>query len=159
MSIGTNSGARVYICATATQATSQSALAALSFTEIKHVESVGELGPQSQDVTFTPLDGSSVQHLKGSTDNGAIAIVCARNPLDAGQLAAITAASGTNKLEYAFKIVLSDGADANDTDTTYYVRGPVMSARNNGGGANDVTKLTFNVGLNVFIEDISEAVS
>lgn len=157
MAISTSAGALVYICATATTATSQSALAALTYVLVGKVESVGTIGPNAQDVTFTPLGGQDVQHLKGSTDNGTIQIVCARDPLDAGQLA-LKAASAT-KLEYAVKIVLSDGADANDTDTTFYARGPVMGGQTNIGGANQVTQVTYNVGNNVFLEIASEAVS
>lgn len=156
MSIGTSAGATVFI-GPVTSAETESALAALSYVEIGKVESLGEIGPQAQDVTFTPLGGDDVQHLKGSTDNGTTVVVCARDPLDAGQIA-LKAASLT-KYEYALKIVLADAADANDTDTVIYVRGPVMSARNNVGGANDVTKVTYGVGNNVYIESPSEAVS
>lgn len=156
MAIGTSEGSTVFI-GPVTTAITQSALAALTFVEIGNVESIGEFGPQAQDVSFTPLKGPSVQHLKGAIDNGMLAVVCARDPLDAGQIA-LAAASAT-KFEYAIKIVLNDEADANDTPTIFYARGPIFSARNNVGGANDVTKRTFNVGLNVFFEDTGEAVA
>lgn len=156
MAINTSAGARVYI-GPATTASTQSALAALSYTEIGKVESVGEIGPQAQDVSFTPLGGDDVQHLKGSTDNGSTTITAASDPLDAGQIALKAAAQ--TKYEYALKIVLADAADGNDTDTTIYVRGPVMGGRTNIGGANNVTMKTWAVGNNVFIEDPSEAVS
>lgn len=157
MAINTSSGATIAVCTTATQANDETSLAALTYVTIGKVESLGEIGPQSQDVTFTPLAGDTVQHLKGATDNGALTLVMAKDPLDAGQLALLVAA-GT-KLEYAFKIVESDGADANDTDTVTYVRGPVMGGRKTIGGANDVTKRTFMVGLNQYIEVPSEAVT
>jgi hypothetical protein len=157
MSIGTSAGTTIGICTTATTANDQTALAALTYVTIGKVESLGEIGPQSQDVTFTPLAGDTVQHLKGATDNGAITIVCARDPLDAGQIGLLAAAA--TKLEYAFKISENDGADANDTDTITYVRGPVMGGRKTIGGANDVTKRTFMVGLNQYIEIPSTAVS
>lgn len=151
----TSSGAKVYI-GPVTAATSLSALAALSYVEVKKVESIGEIGPAAQDSTFTPLDGD-VQHLKGPTDNGSTVVICGRDPLDAGQLAFEAAAA--TKFEYAVKIVLADGADSTDTDTVIYVRGPVMSKRKNIGGGGDVTKVTFTVGNNVYLEDVSEAVS
>ncbi|RZJ47423.1 MAG: iron ABC transporter substrate-binding protein [Brevundimonas sp.] len=155
MAIGTSEGSTVFI-GPVTTAITQSALAALTFVEIGSVESIGEFGPQAQDVSFTPLKGPSVQHLKGAIDNGMLPVVCARDPLDPGQIA-LAAASGT-KFEYAIKVVLNDEADENDTPTTFYFRGPVFSSRNNVGGANDVTKRTFNVGLNVYHEDTGEAV-
>lgn len=156
MAIQTSAGAVVAI-GPATTATDESALAGLSYVTIGKIETISEIGPQSQDVTFTPLSGDDVQHLKGATDNGAVVISMARDPLDAGQ-AALLAASQT-KLEYALRITLADAADGNDTDSVYYVRGPVMSGRTNIGGANQVTMISYSVGCNVFIEVPSEAVS
>lgn len=149
MAIGTSEGSTVFI-GPVTTATTQSALAALTYVEIGSVESIGEFGPQKQDVTFTPLKGPSVQHLVGAIDNGMLPIVYAADPLDEGQIA-LSAAAAT-KFEYAVKIVLSDEADANDTPTTFYARGPVFGKRINVGGANDVRKRTSNIGLNVFLE-------
>jgi hypothetical protein len=154
MGIGTSAGTEFAICATATSANDRTALAALTYITVGKVESLGEIGPQAQDVTFTPLAGDTVQHLKGATDNGAITIVCAKDPLDLGQQALMTAA-GT-KLEYAGRITESDAADGNDTDSITYVRGPVMGGRKTIGGANDVTKRTFMLGLN-FYDDLPAA--
>lgn len=156
MAIGTSEGSTVFI-GPVTAATTESALLALTFVEIGKVESIGEFGPQAQDVSFTPLKGPSVQHLKGAIDNGMLSVVCAHDPLDAGQIA-LKAAAAT-KFEYAVKIVLNDEADANDTPTTFVGRGPVFSTRANVGGANDVTKRTFGIGLNAFFEDQGEAVA
>lgn len=155
MALTTSSGAKVYI-GPVTAASTLSALAALSYVEVKKVETIGEIGPQANDSTFTPLDGD-VQHLKGATDNGSTVINCGRDPLDPGQIAMEAAAA--TKFEYAIKIVLADGADSTDTDTVIYVRGPVMSRRKNVGGGNDVTKVAYTVGNNVYLEDPSEAVS
>lgn len=156
MSIGTSQGARFYI-GPVSSATDITDLAALSYTEVGKVETLGEIGPNAQDVTFVPLADGDVQHLKGAIDNGATTVTCARDPLDAGQLA-LSAAMAT-KFEYAAKIVLADAADANDTDTVIYVRGPVLNARRNVGGANDVTKINFAIANNVYLEDASEAVA
>lgn len=155
MALTTSQGTKVFI-GPVTSASTLSALSALTYVEVKKVESIGEIGPQGNDSTFTPLDGD-VQHLKGATDNGATTVICGRQPLDPGQIAFEAAAA--TKYEYALKIVLADGADATDTDTVIYVRGPVMSKRKNIGGANDVTKVTYAVGNNVYLEDPSEAVS
>jgi hypothetical protein len=155
MAISTSEGTKVYI-GPATTAEDESALAALSYVEVGHVETVGEFDPQAQDVAFTPLSGG-VQHLKGSIDNGTVAFSCARDPLDAGQIAVKAAMS--SKLEYAVKIVFADAADGNDTDSIFYARGPIMSGRTNPNGANNVTMFTWGVGNTVLVEDASEAVS
>lgn len=156
MAIGTSEGSTVFI-GPVTAATDQATLEGLTYVEVKDVESIGEFGPQAQDVPFTPLKGPSVQHLKGAIDNGMLPVVCANNPLDPGQIAYRAAAA--TKFEYAIKIVLNDEADANDTPTTFYGRGPVFSKRMNVGGANDVTKRTFNHGLNQFFEEEGTAVT
>lgn len=156
MAIKTSDGAAFYI-GPVTSASDLSALAALSYTLVNKVESLGEIGPQAQDVTFIPLDGSDVQHLKGSTDNGLTTVVCGRLHLDPGQVA-LKAASAT-KFEYAAKIVLADADDENDTDTVIYIRGPVISGRLSGLAGNNVTKTTYAIGNNVYIEDTGEQVS
>ncbi len=150
MTIKTSAGTKVYI-GPVTTATSKAALAALTYVEIKNVEGLGEIGPQSTDTTFTPLDGTAVQHLKGSTDYGATAVGVGRDPLDPGQVA-LKAAAATY-FEYALKIVLKDAPDEDHTDSVIYVRGPVMSGRLNLGGANPVTMAAYSVGNNVWIED------
>jgi len=156
MAINTSAGTEIFI-GPVTSATDVSALAGLSYVKIGKMGSIGEIGPQAQDVTFTPLDGTPIQHFKGSVDNGAVAMTMARDPLDAGQIA-LKAASAT-KFEYALKIVTPDAADGNDTDTIYYCRGPVMPGRTNIGDANTVRTIAYAVGLNVFEEVASEAVS
>lgn len=155
MAIGTSEGSTVFI-GPVTDADDMATLEGLTYVEIGNVESIGEFGPQAQDVSFTPLKGPSVQHLKGAIDNGMLPIVYAHDPLDAGQIA-LRAAAGT-KFEYAVKIILADEADANDNATIFYARGPVFGNRMNVGGANDVRKRTSNVGLNFFDEDPGTAV-
>lgn len=157
MTVRTTSGTQIAICITPTTANTRVALAALAYVDIGSVESLGEIGPQGQDVTFININGDPVQHLKGSTDNGAMTIVCGKDPLDPGQIATMTAA-GT-KFEYALRITEQDAADANDPESVTYVRGPVMGGRKTLGGANDVTKRTFMVGLNYYDELESTAVA
>jgi len=154
--IRTSSGTKIAICSTATSSSVRATLAALTYIDIGYVESLGEIGPQSQDVTFTNINGDPVQHLKGAVDNGAITLVVGKDPLDAGQIAILAAAA--TKLEYALRITEADAADGNDTNSITYVRGPVMGGRKTIGGANDVTKRSFMVGLNYYSELESVAV-
>lgn len=155
MAVQTSAGARVSI-GPATTAETVEALAALSYVPVGKVENVGEIGPQGTDVTFVPLDGSDVLHLKGAIDNGATTVTCGRLPADAGQLA--MAAAARTKFEYAVKIELADAATEDFTDTVIYVRGPVMGSRLGIGGGNDVTRVTFGVGNNIFLLVPSEEI-
>lgn len=157
MAIGTSEGSTVFIGPVTDKSSLADLKALTGYVEIGNVESISEFGPQANDSSFTPLKGPSVQHLKGAIDNGMLPLVYAHDPLDPGQIALRTAA-GT-KFEYAIKIVLADEADANDTPTTFYARGPVFGNRTNIGGANDVRKRTSNIGLNVFVEEPGAAVT
>ena len=152
-----SSGAKIFIGPT-TAATTASAYAALTWTEIKGSETIGEFGDAAGAITFTGLGDARVQKLKGAFDAGDITAVFARLPLDPGQIAAKVAA-GT-KLSYAIKVTVDDSADANDTDSVFYFHVKVMSAKNGIGGANDVLKFTLNLAITTgIIEVASVAVS
>lgn len=144
MSINASAGAKVFIGPT-TAAANATAYAALSWTEVKEVESIPEFGDNASLITFTGLSDARVRKRKGAADAGDLAVVCAHDPLDAGQLAMQAAAD--TKFAYAIKILFEDSADANDTDTVVYFHALVMSARFNVGGVNDITKRTFNLAI------------
>lgn len=151
MAISTTSGSKIYIgpVRVSTVDTLAEYAALTPWVEIKEVENYGEFGDESSAVNFLSVGDARTRKLKGSRDAGTIALVCGRDPLDAGQLA-LRAAEKT-KFEYAFKIVASDAPDEDYTDTVYYFGALVMSGRNNLGGADDVTKISFNLGVNTEI--------
>ena len=153
MAITSSAGATIAIGPINNVANTQSAYAALSYTAVGEVETLGEIGDSAQAITFISLSDARVRKLKGAFDAGDLALTVANDPLDAGQLA-LVAASKT-KSSYAFRIVLQDGADANDTDTTLYFRAKVMTRRLNVGGANDVTKRAFTLGIDSEVVEIA----
>jgi Phage tail tube protein, TTP len=110
------------------------------------IESVGEFGDQANDVTFAAIGDSRVRHAKGARDAGTMALVCAHDPLDAGQ-AAIELAEQTNKL-FAFRVILPDSPGAPYTNTTIYFRGLVSSRRKNIGTNDNVVRNNYNVLVN-----------
>jgi len=98
MAFVTASGTQVFIGASVTtqEADSLAEFAAMSnWTEIRNVESVGEYGDQSSDVTFAALGDARTQHAKGARDAGQMTITVAHDPTDVGQ-AAMEAAEQTN---------------------------------------------------------------
>lgn len=159
MAVNSSAGAKVYLCTTASpSASTSSQYAALTWVEIKNAETIGEFGDAAGQATFTGLSDSRVRKFKGANDAGDLSITFGRDPLDQGQIDLKTASD--TKFNYAFKIVLEDAADANDTDSTFYFQAQIMSVKTNIGGANDVTKLTANLSINsAIVEVASTAVS
>jgi hypothetical protein len=156
MAIGPSAGAKVYI-GPVTAAATASAYAALTWVEIGGVESVGEFGATSAEVSFTPLSGGLVRKFKGARDPGNVPVVCARDPIDLGQIAAIAAEA--TKFSYAIKILLEDSADADDVDSIIYFHARVMGKPTNIGGANDLTKRTFSLGIDTLPIEVPSVAS
>lgn len=143
----TASGTRVYIGAAATSAIDSIAEfeGASGWIEIGLIESLGEYGDQSNEVTFAAIGDARVRRSKGARDAGTLQITCGHDPTDLGQ-AALEAAEATNN-NYMFKIVLPDGP-AGYSDTIQYFRGLVMSKRKNVGTNDNVVKNMYAVGIN-----------
>lgn len=156
MAINTSAGAKIFIGPVNNVADDETTYSGLTYVEVGEVETLGEFGDSSQAVTFTGLSDARVRKLKGAADAGDIALTVANDPSDVGQIALI-AASDT-KFSYAIKVVLADAADENDTDTTIYFRGKVMSRRLNVGGANDVTKRAFTIGIDSALVEVPSEV-
>ncbi len=141
MAIASSTGTKIYIGPVNSTADDKSQYVGLSYTEIKEVESIAAFGDQASTVTFTSLGDARVRKRKGVRDAGDVNVVVANDPLDSGQLAAIAAQLTSDT--YAFKVVLQDAADSNDTDSTFYFRASVSSARLEVGAANAMVRRTF----------------
>lgn len=159
MAISTTSGAKLYIG-------SDTVLGSGSppfdypddtYVEIGEIENLGELGDESNLVNFLAIGDARVRKLKGARDAGTMAVVCGRDPLDAGQ-AALRDAEQT-KAKYNFKLVYADAASDLYTDTVAYFSALVSSQRAQLNGSDDVTKLMFNLAINTAItEELSELI-
>jgi hypothetical protein len=157
-------GAKIYVSgsgstpsANSTAATA-SQYAALTYIEVTEVESIGEFGDAASTITFTSLGDARVRKRKGVRDAGDLNVVCANDPLADGQKAMITAQ--TTEFTYAFKVTLNDAADENDTDSIFYFRGLVSSARLSVGAANEIVKRNFAILIDSAITEVpSTAVS
>lgn len=120
--------------------------------EVEEIESFGELGDNSEVATFVSVKDRRVRKLKTTRDAGTMAVVVGRDPLDPGQ-AALKAAE---KLDYnrAFKVLYPDAADDEHTNSIEYFGGLVLSRPTNLAGAADVTKRTFNIGVNTAVYEV-----
>src|SRR5262245_15844128 len=147
MAITTASGTHIYIgpAVSDAQADTRAEFLALSgYTEIGQVETIGEFGDQSNDVTFAALGDARVRHAKGARDAGQMTVTCGHDPLDVGQDAA-NGAQETN-FQFAIKVVLPDGP-AGFSNTELYFRALGSSARLNVGANDNVIRRTYNFGI------------
>lgn len=155
--ITTASESKVFICATpALPATDTAAeYAALTWVEIGEVEDMGEFGDESSDVTFSAVSDGRVRHLKGVRDAGTLALVCGRDPLDAGHIA-LKAAEKT-KFSYPIKVQAADAPSELYADSVYYFNAKIMSARDNYGSVDNVVRTSFSLGIDSPIIEVPSA--
>jgi hypothetical protein len=148
MTVNTAAGTKIFIGPQA-EATLDTIVEydALSYTELGEVEDIGEFGDQANPVNFTALADGRVRKLKGSMDAGNLQAIVGFDGNDAGQL--LLPAALASKKDYAFKVVLNDGADGSPSqDTVFYFRGKVMSKTVNPGSVDNIVRSTVNIGIN-----------
>jgi hypothetical protein len=142
----TNKGRKFYVCATPQPTDLDlAAYEALTWVEVLHVGSVGDMGMDTNVVTYDELATEVSQKQKGISNAGDPVIECARSASDPGQLVLRTAA-GT-KFIYAFKLEDADAPSSGYTNTVYYNRGIVNGPARPGGRAEDFILENFTLGL------------
>lgn len=117
--------------------------------EVQEIESFGDLGDNTEVATFASVADRRIRKFKTTRDAGTMALVCGRDPLDDGQIALIAAEK--SDFNYAFKLVYADEREEAYSPTTEYFAGMVLSRPTNLGGVGDITKRTFNIGVNTAI--------
>ncbi|SEB43485.1 Phage tail tube protein, TTP [Nitratireductor aquibiodomus] len=155
MTINATAKAKVFIGSASATISELTDFEADTWTEIKEVEDLGEWGAEGTEITFISLADSHTRRRKGTIDSGTVALVCARDPSDPGQEKARAAVE--DHLPYAFKVELADKPTPTGTNSIFYFRAPVMSARNQFGTANDLTKTAFNLGIDGAILEVPAA--
>lgn len=103
---------------------------ALSYTAVGEVTNYGEFGREYSLVTHNPVASRGTQKLKGSFNEGSIALQLGLDTDDAGQILMKTA-NGSDNL-YAFRITTANG-------DIYYFQGLIMMFK---VGLNDVNSVT-----------------
>lgn len=144
--VNTNSGAKLYICATAQLADLDAAgFAALTWVRVTGVGSVGEIGNNQNILTYDTWDNDVVQKAKGMVDAGSPDVEVARDTTDAGQDALRTAAA-TNS-PYAIKIERNDKLTGGGTNTLLYNRALIVGPRRPQGRNEDFDLEIYQFGL------------
>jgi hypothetical protein len=142
----TYKGRKLYICATPQpNDLDQAGYEALTYTEVKHVGSIGEMGTSSNVVSYDELATEVTQKSKGIANAGDPQIDTARDPNDPGQILMRTA--GNTKFVYAFKIEDADAPSAGSSNTVYYNRGIVAGPIRPGGRNQDFILERYTLGL------------
>lgn len=150
-----NAGSKLYIATvdsdpdnplvTPDNVANAAAYAAFDWTEVKGVGSHGEIGTQTNILTYDTWADSVTDKAKGMSNAGDPEIELARIPLDPGQIALRIAAS-TN-LKYSFKIERNDAPEVGGTPTIIYNRGLVVGPRRPMGRNEDFDLEIFTLGL------------
>jgi hypothetical protein len=166
MAVNPTAGARFYIgpVMDVDPVNAMSDAAALAFfeaiieadwTEIEEIESFGDLGDNSEVATFASVKNRRMRKFKTTRDAGTMAIVCGIDPLDEGQIALVDAEKTDD--DYAFRLVYNDARTEHYSPSTDYFGGMVLSRPKALGGVGDISKRTFNIGVNTaVIEDATD---
>lgn len=148
MTVNTASGAKLFIGGT-TAASTLVAYAALTWVEVGEIENLGDFGDESGQVDWTALSDGRTRKLKGPRNAGSLTVTTGDDPLDVGQIA--MEAAEASPLSYNFKVELNDARTLGGTNSKHYFRGKVFSKRRSVGGASDIVKRTFNVGVDTAV--------
>lgn len=135
----TSAGSSLAIAATLPSSVTKTAYAALTpWVLIGEITDAGNLGRTYNTVQHKPLASRGVVKIKGSFDDGTMALVMALITGDAGQILVETALSDDNF--YSFKLTLQNG-------NKRYFQAMVSSAPEQIGGVDQVTGKTVNLDI------------
>ena len=144
-------GMKIYIGGTkASQSTDfvASDFASESWVEIDGWETVGAIGDNSEVVLFQLVNRNRDLKQKGTSNAGTMENVFAQLVDDAGQIDLLVASAPSNKNNYAFRIDLNDTPTGGTSPSKRYFVGLVMTAEEQGGGANDPRRLGATIEIN-----------
>lgn len=146
MAIQTSAGSTIAIATALPGTYDATGYNALTWQVVAEVTDIGEFGKEYNLVTHMPVASRQVKKLKGSYNNGAIALQMARDQnVSANQDKLKTALA--SDASYAFRVTLQDG-------TKMYFTGKVMSYKNQVGGVDNVTGATCAIELDNDIVEV-----
>lgn len=150
----TATGAKAFIAPSqATTPSNAAAYAALTWTEITLLRSIGDYGDESSIINAPVLGDARVRKAKGSRDAGTSPLVLYPLATDDGQMA-LVAAEATN-LFYPIKIELPNKLNATGTNQLDYFMALVASKRKSVGENDNVVTETYSLGLNSAVTTVA----
>lgn len=146
----TFAGAKLYIGTTlqidyTSDVSAQTSFETDTYTEIKEISNVGEIGAAANIVQFPVVSDDFVQKAKGTRNAGDPVVVVGRMPADAGQIKMRNAEK--TKFYFNFKLELADAIDENHTDTVIYFRALVAGVPMQFGGVEDFVTESYSLGI------------
>lgn len=146
MALTTAAGSIVGI-GTADTATTLLEFQAETYTSIANISDVGEAGSQAEIIVGKFVDKKFSRKIKGTRDNGDMALIVARDSSDPGYQA-LVAAEQTDDL-YNFKVELSDkpSVGASPKNSVFYFSALVASAKHGLGEADNLVSTTFTLAI------------
>jgi hypothetical protein len=126
-----------------------SAYEADTWTEIGGIETLFEYGDSANEVEQILIGDNRVRKAKGARNAGGGDLICANFPNDPGHI--IMNEAVLSNLNYPIKVTYNDKITALGNGSTDYFRVLVMSARRQGGGADDPDRISFMMGINTEI--------
>lgn len=117
----------------------------MSWVEIRWLESIGQFGDESAEITFDAIGEGRTQKLKGIRNAGNMDLVMGVDHTDAGQ-AALLAGEAT-PFDYAFRVDFNDAAEGGTPSQRFFI-GKIMTAREQLDTANSVVKRAGRISLN-----------
>lgn len=151
-------GAKFYIgnaaMAAPTTDVNEATFAGVTWVEVSDWQTMGAIGDAASEIATDLISRGRTVVQKGTKRSPAGAQNFAVNTTDAGQIAMIAAADDKNN--YPFRVVFDD-APVGGTPTLKYFIGLVMSAQEQGGGANTARLLSCNVAPNTNIVTVPAA--
>lgn len=146
-------GAKIYIGPAVTTVPDDADLdaadfASVTWTEMKGWQTMGQIGDAATLITESVISSARDLKAKGTRNAGSMSNNFIIQPSDPGQIALIAAEN--TPYNHPFKIEFDDAppTGADPTPTTKYFYGIVMTAQEQGGGANTARLLSGNIEIN-----------
>ncbi len=138
MTVRSTAGTTLRISAAAPATYNAAGYAALTYTNIGEITDLGEFGREYAPIKHNPIDTRATVKLKGSFDEGQLALQLGLDTDDAGQILCKAALLSDNN--YSFEVTAQNG-------DKYYFPALVMSFKTNFGSVDSVTSASMNVEL------------
>lgn len=126
-----------------------------SWTAINWLESIGEFGDESAEITFDAIGEGRTSKLKGIRNAGNMDLVMGVVDDDPGQIALLAAEAEID--DYAFRVTFNNAPAGGGTPARRYFIGKVMTARENLGTANNVVRRGGRVSINSNVVRVNSA--